>query len=159
MTSAVVVFLVGTFLVVFLSAGSTRTKRVTPRTQSVVITTDARVVRVSPEFLNYLLWVVDDDGGLDNITGHEIGLSAALVAELLALADELDQTFDPEYPPDSRPTAPDFMVRVFAAAQKVRDELDDEWTVVGPMPATGARVRLRKTGDTRPLAVHLFPWS
>lgn len=108
--------------------------------------TDPRVVRVSPGFLQYILWLVHENGGLDNITGEEIGLSAPLVAELLALSDEFDETFDPEYPPDTRPTAPDFMDRVFAAAQKVRDELDDEWTVIGELPATGVRVRLCQTG-------------
>lgn len=119
--------------------------------------TDPRIVRVSPAFLQYLLWLVHDDGGLSNITGEEIGLSAPVVGELLALSDELDETFDSAYPPDSRPTAPDFMDRVFEAAQRVRDELDNDWVVVGKMPATGVRVILRKTGDARGPTPYTWP--
>ncbi|MGH1551108.1 hypothetical protein ACRAWB_18800 [Leifsonia poae] len=86
------------------------------------------------EWEQYALWL-SGRYGLENLDGHEIGLSPELVHDLLVWVEKGDADFDAEYPPDS-PDTPNFLEDAFELAKRVRAELPPEWIVTTIDPVT-----------------------
>ena len=97
-------------------------------------------VDVHYEWTQYALWL-SGRYGFDNVEGHEIGLSAELVQDLLVWTDIGDADFNADYPPDSVVT-PNFLEDCLALAKRVRAELPPEWAVTTIDPITRKRVVL-----------------
>ncbi|WP_156316529.1 hypothetical protein [Leucobacter japonicus] len=93
------------------------------------------VVDVHYEWNQYALWL-SGKYGLENIDGHEIGLSTGLVHELLTWGDRADSIFDQDDPANSE--LPDnFLEDGYELARRVRAELPHEWIVTTWHPTRG----------------------
>jgi len=95
-------------------------------------------VDVHYEWTQYALWL-DGKYGLDNVDGHEIGLSPQLVRDLLAWTDAADALFNEDDPANS-PLPPNFDVDGYELAKRVRAELPAEWIVTTYHPVSLTRV-------------------
>lgn len=97
-------------------------------------------VDVHYEWTQYALWI-SGRYGLDNIDGHEIGLSAELVRDLTAWGDAADALFDEDEPANS-PAPAEHLEKGFALAKRVRADLPAEWIVTTSDPTTRMQVEL-----------------
>ncbi|SDJ03969.1 MULTISPECIES: hypothetical protein [unclassified Leifsonia] len=97
-------------------------------------------VDVHYEWRQYALWL-SGRYGLDNVDGHEIGLSPALVRDLLLWTDTEDALFNEDDPANS-PSSPNFRANGFELAKRVRAELPSEWIVTTFDPDSRKRVVL-----------------
>lgn len=77
--------------------------------------------------LQYALWL-SGRYGLDNVDGHEIGLSPELVRDLRAWTGAADALYNGDDPANS-PLPPNHDEDGFELAKRVRAELPAEWIV------------------------------
>jgi hypothetical protein len=61
-----------------------------------------KVIRLLPEFLCFSLWSTHDGGGEENIDPASLPISDTLKSLLNDLEYRWDETFNSEYPPDSK---------------------------------------------------------
>ncbi|QIM16925.1 hypothetical protein G7067_11780 [Leucobacter insecticola] len=97
-------------------------------------------VDVHHELQCYALWM-SGKFGYDNVDGHEIGLSAELVQDLLAWVKNGDATFNHPDPLEV-PYPDNFLEDGYELARRVRAELPAEWVVTTWSPALKADVVL-----------------
>lgn len=90
-------------------------------------------IKLMPDYECSPLWWDGEPGRMGDIDPEEIGLDAALKADLFAWADRYDATLDQDYPPDSKfATEADFAQFVAdgeALAARVRAALGPDWSV------------------------------
>lgn len=91
-------------------------------------------VDVHDEWTQYPLWL-SGKYGVDSIDGHQIGLSPALVRDLVAWGHAADVLVDPNDPGNS-PLPPNHYEDGYELAKRVRAELSAEWIVTTTDPVT-----------------------
>ncbi|QIM16921.1 hypothetical protein G7067_11760 [Leucobacter insecticola] len=95
-------------------------------------------VDVHRELQCYALWM-SGKFGYDNVDGHEIGLSAELVRDLLTWVNSGDATFN-HHDPANSPYPDNFLEDGYELARRVRAELPAEWVVTTHHPVRRVRV-------------------
>jgi hypothetical protein len=90
-------------------------------------------IKLMPDYECSPLWWDDEPGRMGDIDPEEIGLDAALKADLFAWADRYDATLDQDYPPDSKFTTKE-LLHAFVRdgemlAERVRMALGAGWEV------------------------------
>ncbi|QIM16923.1 hypothetical protein G7067_11770 [Leucobacter insecticola] len=100
------------------------------------------MIDVHYEWSQYALWM-SGKYGFGTFDGHEIGLSAELVQDLLAWGDSADAIFNADDPANS-PYPDNFLEDGYELARRVRAELPAEWVVTVWSPALKADVVLPK---------------
>jgi len=88
---------------------------------------DSRRLMIHADYECWPTWWVDTTGGMDNPDPRDLGLSPELARDLVRWSDDLDATYDPAYPPDSRFETPAqeaaFWERGPELARRTADEL------------------------------------
>ena len=97
-------------------------------------------VDVHYEWTQYALWL-SGRYGLDNVDGHEIGLSPELVHDLLEWCSAEDALFNQNDPANS-PSTDGYLQNGFELAKRVRAELPAEWIVTTTDPVSRTDVVL-----------------
>ncbi|QIM16213.1 hypothetical protein G7067_06910 [Leucobacter insecticola] len=98
------------------------------------------VIDVHYEWQCDALWM-SGKYGLANLDGHEIGLSAELVQDLLAWVNSADAIF-PADDPASYELPDNFLEDGYELARRVRAELPPEWVVTTWHPVQGFGVEV-----------------
>lgn len=83
-------------------------------------------IKLYCDFFCYSLWIISDDGGVENVSPESLKLSNKLKQKLKTWEEKYDSIFNEEYPPDSKFTTVEEKYQFIELGKEIYNELKKE---------------------------------